>query len=452
MSKYYILVLFFFLVLLATQIKHETNIVYLTKNGFVPAGIKVNVGQTVKFISANGHSFWPASDPHPEHTAYSQFDSKTSVKAGNAFEFTFDEQGTYRYHNHLNPNERGVIKVVSPDSQEVECKDLQNIYQKEECFLDELTNIQLTKGDEYALAKADEILKSNKDLTEQCHDMAHVLGEHAYWNYSKTKKLTKSDKVSFCGFGFVHGFVQEFAHHSPKFLTDGKKICGYFSEKIKYKDQDWEIAPKDTCYNGIGHGIVFLLFDNYQTNLVDLVDASSKECNKINTDSSALDHCYQGVFSGISGLYLGTHGYKIPVDSKDPFYLCRQLNDDFNSRCFANMIPAVGVLLDRDISRVLGSIVANNQKDYEYALNIVGDIASEWYRLKQVKAKDVFDSCRSLSHKNNLICIKGFIDGAARIKLSQDDLDNIMSLVNTINVSDRNLICKDDVAKYICKS
>lgn len=412
------------------------NTVYITKNGFVPAGIKINVGEKIKFVSKTGEAFWPASDPHPAHTILNTFDSRKAVAPPDFFEFQFTQVGLFRYHDHLNPNYRGVINVVEPKSEgqltHEYCKKLTNIYEKENCFLNIIENLQNTSGDVSALELANDIVKDNPDLVEECHNMAHFLGEYAYWNYSKTKKLVKSDLISFCGFGYVHGFMQEFSHHSPEFVNKSKSFCDYFAYKVKYNSNDWDIAPGDTCYNGIGHGIVLLYFSDFENDLVSLVERSTEECGSINSEESALDHCYQGVFSGISGLYLGTHGFKIPLDEKDPFWLCSKLNNDFNMRCFANMVPAVGVIYKRDVSKLLYSIKAKNIDNYNYAVFLAGDIAAEWFRLKEVKSKDVLSACSGVSTKSRYFCFKGFVDGLAREEVTKENQNIVHSFCRSV--------------------
>lgn len=76
--------------------------------GFSPATLTVKVGTAVEFKNQSTKQMWVASDPHPTHTGYPSFDQR---QGGNTYSFTFTEPGTYPYHNHLAPRDKGVVIV-----------------------------------------------------------------------------------------------------------------------------------------------------------------------------------------------------------------------------------------------------------------------------------------------------------------------------------------------------
>lgn len=90
----------------AAQQAHIT----LNADGFSPASITIKAGTTVVWTNMSGTTGDVNSDPHPIHTNYpplnlGTFANNTSVS------LTFDKVGTYGYHNHLNPGQRGTIIV-----------------------------------------------------------------------------------------------------------------------------------------------------------------------------------------------------------------------------------------------------------------------------------------------------------------------------------------------------
>lgn len=85
--------------------------VTLTKDGFSPASITIKMGEKVIFKNEGTDQMWVASGPHPTHTNYPEFDEKTAVSKGQSYEFTFTKVGSWKYHNHLNPEERGTVIV-----------------------------------------------------------------------------------------------------------------------------------------------------------------------------------------------------------------------------------------------------------------------------------------------------------------------------------------------------
>lgn len=75
---------------------------------FAPSSVTIKVGQTITFKNTGSDPMWVASDPHPVHTNFSAFDQRTSTAE---YSFTFEKTGTYRYHNHLSPSDRGTVIV-----------------------------------------------------------------------------------------------------------------------------------------------------------------------------------------------------------------------------------------------------------------------------------------------------------------------------------------------------
>lgn len=86
-------------------------VVTLTKDGFVPSELHIKEGDTVAFTNTTGELFWPASNLHPSHGIYPEFDPLEPVPAESVWSFTFDTIGEWRYHDHLAPYYTGVIFV-----------------------------------------------------------------------------------------------------------------------------------------------------------------------------------------------------------------------------------------------------------------------------------------------------------------------------------------------------
>lgn len=87
------------------------NIVTYTDSGFSPSTLTIKKGDTVTFKNTASGGMWVASKPHPMHTDYPAFDAKRKIAPGETYEFTFTNTGSWGYHNHMNPSERGTIVV-----------------------------------------------------------------------------------------------------------------------------------------------------------------------------------------------------------------------------------------------------------------------------------------------------------------------------------------------------
>lgn len=90
--------------------------VEITEDEFRPGSLTIKKGETVTWVNSAEKYAWPASDPHPTHTNYSStepfFDPGLPMKVGEAWSFTFEKPGNWKYHDHLDPTKRGTIEVL----------------------------------------------------------------------------------------------------------------------------------------------------------------------------------------------------------------------------------------------------------------------------------------------------------------------------------------------------
>lgn len=99
------------------------NTVTITAKGFSPKVLTVKAGTTVTFVNEDVKEHWPASAMHPTHTLYpgsgirkcgtgeAIFDACKGLAQGESFSFTFNEKGSWRYHDHLGVSLTGTIVV-----------------------------------------------------------------------------------------------------------------------------------------------------------------------------------------------------------------------------------------------------------------------------------------------------------------------------------------------------
>jgi plastocyanin len=78
---------------------------------YEPSNVTIKVGQTVAFMNSSQEDRWPASNIHPTHEIYSEFDPKQPVRPGEIWTFTFDKAGIWKFHDHLFPTQTGTITV-----------------------------------------------------------------------------------------------------------------------------------------------------------------------------------------------------------------------------------------------------------------------------------------------------------------------------------------------------
>lgn len=87
------------------------KVITYTETGFSPDNLTIKSGDTTIFQNDSARAFWPASNDHPVHYKYSEFDPKKIIPAGESWSFTFTKSGTWGYHDHRSSNLGGTITV-----------------------------------------------------------------------------------------------------------------------------------------------------------------------------------------------------------------------------------------------------------------------------------------------------------------------------------------------------
>lgn len=86
-------------------------LVHMPTSGFNPETLTVKQGTKVCFQNDDSEARWPASNIHPTHEIYSEFDPKAPVRSGDTWCFTFTKAGIWKFHDHLLPEFVGTINV-----------------------------------------------------------------------------------------------------------------------------------------------------------------------------------------------------------------------------------------------------------------------------------------------------------------------------------------------------
>ena len=98
----------------------------ITASGFSPSEVTIVQGGKVTWTNKGTVPSWPASAVHPTHTVYpgsdinkcgtteeeNIFDACSGLETGESWIFTFNEKGSWNYHDHLTAGRFGKINVV----------------------------------------------------------------------------------------------------------------------------------------------------------------------------------------------------------------------------------------------------------------------------------------------------------------------------------------------------
>jgi plastocyanin len=269
----------------------------INKNGFIPNIITISKGDTISFENSDTQEHWPASNIHPSHAIYPEFDSKKGILTNKSWKFTFDKEGVWKYHDHLDPKIIGTIYVISedtsmakPSGQTIASRLMTSIKHFFNNITKRVKNSEHISKDSKDIFNDKEALETYigeygpKETIKQlnflssefgsCHDPAHVAGRLTY-------ELMGEEAFRECGSechsGCYHGATEAyFKEHGTNNLSKnlntlcGDELNGFFSHQ---------------CIHGIGHGL--MAWASY-----DIFEAL-KSCDLLD---SRRDSCWTGVF------------------------------------------------------------------------------------------------------------------------------------------------------------
>lgn len=98
--------------ILGGEVQSGEVVIEMRQDGYTPDEITIEKGTTVRFVNKDDGPRWPASDLHPSHGIYPEFDPKEPVPVGEEWSFTFNKVGEWTMHDHLAPYISGYITVV----------------------------------------------------------------------------------------------------------------------------------------------------------------------------------------------------------------------------------------------------------------------------------------------------------------------------------------------------
>ncbi len=331
----------FFPVAAHEEQQHTINMV---PGGFEPSVIEITQGDSITFRNDDTGPRWPASNIHPTHEIYSDFDPRGPIDPGQSWSFRFTKSGQWKFHDHIKPEFIGDIKVNKDDHavEQVEkahefgfftrikikiAKLYFSIFSGEaERVMDEMSVIELTNRDNpkgekelrYKLAvfgpKAimdDLLVDSGDGAIYDCHQPAHTVGRLGFELYNA--EVFKDGSPN-CHSGLYHGAMEGFIKLNgvANLASDISELCSSF-------DTDF---GNFQCYHGVGHGV--LAYESYD------LPAGLELCNQIE-ELYGRSGCYGGVFMENIMVAQGLGaipGHKTEWISEDPHYPCNKISQD----------------------------------------------------------------------------------------------------------------------------
>lgn len=319
----------------ASYVYAEEYTIRMTSEGFAPADIEIQEGDSIRFLGDGESGHWVASDKHPTHTiypgsdiracdsnSYEGFDACRPIFKGGEFTFAFLSAGTWRFHDHLNPEFTGNVIVRTNattsqlDAAPVTGKKLSAFDKLSAWFLEKwysafpeagrsklaaLNMINVSRSDadlEYWMrifgyeSTLDKLVRDAADPGQrpqdpraqiavgECHTEAHFLGRIAFKLFGLTSMSERMIDTR-CQFGFYHGVIE-----SSLGETGDDAAIQKYAEGCTEPSED--PLRGIFCEHVIGHGL--MVYHSY-----DLPFALTK-CRDLISYERGRKMCYHGAF------------------------------------------------------------------------------------------------------------------------------------------------------------
>lgn len=416
----------------------ESHTVMLTEDGFSPEDLTINKGDAIVFATNRNQPFWPASNLHPTHQIYPEFDPREPIEPDKSWQFTFTKVGNWKYHDHLAPLYKGVIKVEDKKTRAASCKNVQ-------CWEDLIDKTLKAKG----LTEAFEVLanfyQNEPQFAADCHGLAHILGEKAYEQFLQNKDLAFSTKSSYCGYGFYHGFMENLLHTSGD-IKEAQDFCRVAGERLKEQTSD----ASGACYHGIGHGAVEDVSDpKLWGDSQKIIQPSLDLCEKVSSSENPpqrygkLFRCVSGVFNALE-IVTTQRKYNLSHRNDDPFAICRAQKEIYKEACYTQFVVAAMNVAKGDASTSSAQVFDKAAKyidtipEDEYAIPTLQSLAVELARRDKVDYQKTVNFCRDLPYRFRISCITAVAEGFLKYGPPQQEY------VKAINFCESEMLTDDE--------
>ena len=333
------------------------TITYTADDGFLPKRLDIEPSDQVSFVNASDRPFWPASNIHPTHAILPPFDANRPIPQGESWDFTFHSRGYWRFHDHLAPQQGGLVVVlgendgggflddthsvvqdsiplvvVIPDiafevPTEISAQDLTFLFRDDE-FLNRFIG-------RFGPAHTVRLLKEGEGVLDvDCHQRAHNVGQAAYHMFGAAAFALAGHE---CQAGAFHGATEAlFASRGTANLEeDVAKVCAV-AENPFFRHQ---------CIHGVGHGL--MAWTTYELN-----DALQL-CDRMPTEVDQ-GSCYSGTFmENVVGGLSGVMGHVTQYLRKDdPHFPCDIVQERYLAPCYFYQTSHMLTVFNRDFSKV----------------------------------------------------------------------------------------------------
>lgn len=292
-------------------------------------------------------------------------------------------------------------KAISTD----DCKTLGND-KRSACFLESIVDILHVSGVTAATDELATLTSEYPTFQADCHAVMHYLGEEAYSLYIDEVPLDISPNITYCTYGFYHGFITEAVNQEGDFSI-AREFCSYVNGKLSEAGMESE----DECYHGFGHAAIDDHISTPFLTATEITEQGLSLCDELSDTFSQYQDCASGIFNGIANIYMdGSYDWP-EISNQDTFALCRGQNNDIKDTCFGYFARVLVTKNSNNLDDALQETMLT-KSDVEIG-GVIENVASFFMLTKPDKSDFVKEVgiCKTLYSPYNLSCIHGLAVG-----------------------------------------
>jgi hypothetical protein len=249
---------------------------------------------------------------------------------------------------------------------------------------------KLDPKDPTSLFTVIDTIEANKDISRNCHEIAHDIGHKAYelYGFSGSLNFTDSTRLNhpsisdICSGGYIHGVLEEAAIDDVNFKESVSTVCSTVSKK-----------DSASCFHGVGHALMFSYGRDVESSLAACRDAGSLD---------KASRCFEGVWMELFwGVLSSGTPTRLGFDTENPLAPCVATQSDAKPACF--LYSSFGYLRKHK-KNYTGAITLCtksklNENDTNFCLKGVGITMNSNFKAHNLERSEVFMEGKTLPQK-----------------------------------------------------
>lgn len=287
------------------------------------------------------------------------------------------------------------------------CANKSSISEKQQCWEKLIEDTLKDKGLDTAFNLVDSLYSSEPQFASDCHGFVHLLGEKAYELFSQKQDIKLSSKVTYCGFGFYHAFMEKLLRESGD-VNQARAFCDLVGKSAGQNE-----LSRLACFHGIGHGLLedvpnpYLAGDDQA-----IIQTPLALCDAIGETFEEKRRCASGVFNVIA-IYYANPKSGLQAKEEDPYFICRNLSKlYFQKPCYDQMNTYVLFHLSSG-DLLQASKFAESIPEDVFGSAAMHGLAGAYGQsnVGKVSYTQVVQICQNIQARLTSICLEGFLMG-----------------------------------------